>query len=227
MRTIDVIQGSSNRNQSLRFLMLLIIMGTFPFYCLGVFIIGSAPADNVRPTASPTQLSNATFTPLGGDQVAGSDTTSSLVRIPSITPLSILQPTPRQFIPPTTAPTEPFVAQTLISPSPTVVEASPTRPTATDGPADSDGDGVLDSADNCRNEFGYADNAGCPYPDDPDRDGIRADADLCPNQFAPDSPNGCRDADDDGLDTSQDECPDEAGPSSNRGCPLDDAVAGG
>ena len=119
------------------------------------------------------------------------------------------------------------MAQTLISPSPTVVEASPTRPTATDGPADSDGDGVLDSADNCPGEFGYADNAGCPYPDDPDRDGIRADADLCPNQFAPDSPNGCRDADDDGLDTSQDECPDEAGPSSNRGCPLDDAVAGG
>ena len=72
MRTIDVIQGSSNRNQSLRFLMLLIIMGTFPFYCLGVFIIGSAPADNVRPTASLTQLSNATFTPLGGEQAAGS-----------------------------------------------------------------------------------------------------------------------------------------------------------
>ena len=162
MRTIDVIQGSSNRNQSLRFLMLLIIMGTFPFYCLGVFIIGSAPADNVRPTASPTQLSNATFTPLGGDQVAGSDATSSLVRIPSITPLSILQPTPRQFIPPTSTPTEPFVAHTLISPSPTVVEASPTRPTATDGPADSDGDGVLDSADNCPERIWLCRQRGLP-----------------------------------------------------------------
>ena len=76
----------------------------------------------------------------------------------------------------------------------TVVEVSPTRPTATDGPADSDGDGVRDSADNCPGEFGYADNAGCSYPDDPDRDGIRAEADLFPNQFAPESPNGCRDA---------------------------------
>ena len=67
-------------------------------------------------------------------------------------------------------------------------------PTATDGPADSDGDGLPDSADNCPEEFGYADNAGCPYPDDPDRDGIRADADLCPHEFAPDSPEGCRDS---------------------------------
>ncbi len=77
---------------------------------------------------------------------------------------------------------------------PTVVEALPTRPTATNGPADSDGDGLPDSADNCPEEFGYADNAGCPYPDDPDRDGVRADADLCPHEFAPDSPKGCRDS---------------------------------
>lgn len=227
MRTIDVIQGSSNRNQSLRFLMLMIIVGTFPFYCLGVIIIGSAPADNVAATATPTQLSNATFTPLGGDQVTRSYATVTPLRIPSITPLSVLQPTPRQFIPPTSVPTEVFVAQTFVIASPTVSEASPARPTATDGPADSDDDGVIDSADNCLNEFGYADNAGCPYPDDPDRDGIRADADICPNEFAPDHPSGCRDFDDDGLDTSQDDCPEEAGPSSNRGCPLDDAVAGG
>ncbi len=85
---------------------------------------------------------------------------------------------------------------------------------------DADGDGLPDSADNCPEEFGYADNAGCPYPDDPDRDGIRADADLCPHEFAPDTPNGCRDFDDDGLDTSQDDCPEAPGPPSNRGCPL-------
>ena len=227
MRTIDVIQGNSNRNQSLRFLMLMIIVGTFPFYCLGVIIIGSAPADKAQAVASPTERSNATFTPLGGDQVAWSHATASPVLIPTITPLSVLQPTPRQFVPPTAAPTDSSAAQTLVIASPTVVEASPARPTATDGPADSDGDGIPDSADNCPEEFGYADNAGCPYPDDPDRDGIRADADLCPNEFAPNSPRGCRDFDDDGLDTSQDDCPEAAGPSSNRGCPLDDAVAGG
>ncbi|MDE2856802.1 MAG: thrombospondin type 3 repeat-containing protein [Chloroflexota bacterium] len=227
MRTIDVIQGSSNRNQSLRFLMLIIIVGTFPFYCLGLIIIGSAPADNAQALASPTERSNATFTPLGGDQIAWTIASASPVRIPSITPLSILQPTPRQFIPPTAAPTDSFAPQTLVIASPTVVEASPTRPAAPDSPSDSDSDGLPDSADNCPGEFGYADNAGCPYPDDPDRDGIRAAADLCPNEFAPDSARGCRDFDDDGLDTSQDDCPEAAGPSSNRGCPLDDAVVGG
>ncbi len=224
MRTIDVIQGSSNRNQSLRLLMLMIIAGTLPFYCLGIIIIGSAPAENVVATASPTQLSDATFTPLGSDQTAWSNAAVSPVRIPSITPLSILQPTPRQFIPPTAAATASLPAQTLVIASPTVAEIPPTAPA---GPADSDGDGQPDSADDCPEEFGYADNDGCPYPDDPDRDGIRAAADLCPKEFAPDSPNGCRDFDDDGLDTSQDDCPDMAGPVSNRGCPLGDATAGG
>lgn len=227
MRTIDVIQGSSNRNQSLRFLMLMIIVATFPFYCLGIIIIGSAPAENVQLPASLTPFSNATFTPLGGDQLAWAVASASPVRIPSITPLSILQPTPRQFIPPTAAPTDSFAAQTLVITSPAVGETSPAGPSATDGPADADGDGLGDSVDSCPEEFGYADNAGCPYPDDPDRDGVRADTDLCPNEFAPDSPRGCRDFDDDGLDTSQDDCPEVAGPSSNRGCPVDDAVAGG
>lgn len=227
MRTIDVIQGSSNRNQSLRILMLMIIAGTFPFYCLGVIIIGSAPAAKVQAWTTPTERSNATFTPLGGDQAAWATASSSPVHIPTITPLRILQPTPRQFIPPTAAPTDTVAPQTRVIASPTAVEASPTRPTATDGPVDSDADGLPDSADNCPEEYGYADNGGCPYRDDPDRDGIRAAADLCPNEFAPDSPTGCRDFDDDGLDTSQDDCPEAAGPSSNRGCPLDDAAAGG
>ena len=45
MRTIDVVQSQSERNQCLRLLMLLIIVGTFPFYGIAIFIIGSAPVD--------------------------------------------------------------------------------------------------------------------------------------------------------------------------------------
>ena len=228
MRTIDVIQGNSNRNQALRFLMLLIIAGTFPFYCLGVIIIGSAPAADAQPTTTPSEASNATFTPLGADQLAWSTVTALPALNASITPLGSLLPTPRQFIPPTSVPTDNIVAQTVVSPSPTLAEASPTeRPTATAGPADRDSDGVFDSVDACPEDYGYSDNQGCPYPDDQDRDGVRSDADRCPEEYAPDNPRGCRDKDDDGLDTSQDQCPDQAGPSSNQGCPITDAVAGG
>ena len=70
MRTIDVIQDQSNRNQSLRLLMLLIIAGTFPFYCFAIYFIGSAPADVYTGEGyeSPQTAEQApTFTPLGAN----------------------------------------------------------------------------------------------------------------------------------------------------------------
>ena len=45
MRTIDVVQSQSERNQCLRLLMLLIIVGTLPFYGIAIIIIGSAPVE--------------------------------------------------------------------------------------------------------------------------------------------------------------------------------------
>ena len=217
MRTIDVIQGSSNRNQRLRLLMLLIIIGTFPFYCLGIILIGSAPLEGYVPPATATEAIDATFTPLGLDQPASTRVSASPLPFPSNTPLSILQPTPRQFVPPTSIPTDHFVAQTVESPAPTAA----VEPFGTVTIIDADGDGITDNDDGCPDDFGYADNDGCPYPDDPDRDGIRGDADVCPNEWAPNSPRGCSDFDDDGLDTSEDDCPQERGPISNRGCPVD------
>lgn len=228
MRTIDVIQGNSNRNQTLRLLLLLIIVGTFPFYCLAVIIIGSAPVDDAQPLAQITEVDNATFTPLGNDKIDPPVISASPLPFASMTPLSILRPTPRQFLPPTAIPTDQFVAQTVVIPTPALVEPTASRePVATAQFADLDGDGVRDEDDTCPDRYGYADNGGCPYPDDPDLDGLRSDVDVCPNEFAPESPRGCRDFDDDGLDSSQDNCPDQAGPSSNQGCPLDDATAGG
>ncbi len=220
MRTLDALQGPNNRNQSLRLLMLLIILGTFPCYAFAIFIIGSAPLDLPAAQATETATEAATFTPLGADLNLPTATTAPPV-LPTHTPLSQPRPaTPVQFVPPTPIPVPTNTAQVSISPSPTLL------PSATPSIADADGDTVADAADDCPTEFGYADNAGCPYPDDPDRDGWRGDADFCPNEYAPDNPRGCRDFDDDGLDSAQDDCPQVAGPASNRGCPLENSAGG-
>ena len=228
MRTIDVIQGQSSRNQSLRLLMILIIAGTFPFYCFAIYFIGSAPVDvpaAIRATDTPSGPA-PTFTPLGANLFPTPSATSLPPAFATNTPLSLPIRTPVQFVPPTAIPAQTIVAQTVVSPSP-VVTAAPASESATSaGPADADFDGIADAVDKCPNEYGYADNQGCPYADDEDRDGIRDALDACPNEFAPGSARGCRDFDDDGLDTAADDCPSEAGPAANQGCPLS-GVAGG
>ena len=230
MRTIDVFQEQSNRNQSLRLVMLLIIVGTFPFYCFAVYLIGSSPVEIGAARVTQSARPAASFTPLGANLFPSSSPSAARTtgppRFATMTPLSFPLATPVQYVPPTPIPADTIVAQTLVSPSPLPTASITPRPTATPGVGDADFDGVLDDADSCPNAFGFADNGGCPYPDDPDRDGIRGAADLCPNEFAADNPRGCRDFDDDGLDTSEDDCPQEVGPAANRGCPLE-AVAGG
>ena len=221
MRTIDVMQGSSNRNQSLRLLMLLIIIGTFPFYCFGIYLIGSAPVEMAAVRATATAADVPSFTPLGADLFPAPTATARPAVIASNTPLSGLQPTPVQYVPPTPIPADTIVAQTIVSPSPIFTPESPTPAVKAPTIADADFDGVPDAADKCVDQGGIVDSEGCPFPDDPDLDGIRGDADTCPNEFAPNTSRGCRDFDDDGLDTAEDECPQEAGPISNRGCPLD------
>ncbi len=227
MRTIDVVQGQSDRNQCLRLLMLLIIVGTFPFYGIAIFIIGSAPVEIAAAKITQTATQSPSFTPLGAGHGPAPTFTPLARQRATNTPLSALPATPAQYVPPTQLPAQTIVAQTVVSPTPIpIAESATPEATATTGIADADLDGVPDTNDNCPDEQGFADNAGCPYPDDPDRDGIRGDADRCPGEFAPNTPRGCRDFDDDGLDTSEDDCPREAGPAANRGCPLQ-AVAGG
>lgn len=227
MRTIDVVQSQSERNQCLRLLMLLIIVATFPFYGIAIFIIGSAPVEiaaaKITQTASPTP----SFTPLGAGQSRAPTFTPLARPLATNTPLRALPATPAQYVPPTPLPAQTIVAQTVVSPSPIpIVESATPEATATVAIADADLDGVPDAEDRCPQEQGSAENEGCPWPDDRDRDGIRDADDRCPSEFAPDTPRGCRDQDDDGLDTSEDDCPRERGPASNRGCPLE-AVAGG
>lgn len=227
MRTIDILQSQSERNQCLRLLMILIIVGTFPLYGIAIFIIGSAPVEIAGSSLTETSMPVASFTPLGAGQGRAPTFTPLARPRASDTPPPALPATPAQYVPPTPLPAQTIVAPTVVSPTPIPIRETPTtEATVTVGIADADLDGVPDSDDNCPNEAGAAENDGCPWSDDTDRDGLRDADDRCPNEFAPDSPRGCRDFDDDGLDTAEDDCPREAGPAANRGCPLR-ADAGG
>ncbi|MEH1007416.1 thrombospondin type 3 repeat-containing protein [Winogradskyella sp. ECml5-4] len=70
---------------------------------------------------------------------------------------------------------------------------------------DTDGDGLGNDCDN-----------------DIDGDGIINSNDDCPTVFGLGSNNGCPDSDGDGIPDNQDDCPNEAGAASNNGCPLGD-----
>lgn len=54
---------------------------------------------------------------------------------------------------------------------------------------------------------------------DSDGDGVIDSKDECPDEAGPSEFNGCPDADGDGIADKDDECPNEAGPASNNGCP--------
>jgi outer membrane protein OmpA-like peptidoglycan-associated protein len=85
---------------------------------------------------------------------------------------------------------------------------------------DQDGDGVPDELDQCPEEIGTKELAGCP---DRDGDGITDIADACPDWPGTESMLGCPDRDGDGITDAQDECPDEAGLNATKGCPDADA----
>ncbi|MEB2314394.1 MAG: OmpA family protein [Sorangiineae bacterium] len=95
------------------------------------------------------------------------------------------------------------------------------KPAAPPPPADSDGDGFVDSEDKCPNEAGVAPD-GCPELD-ADKDGIPIPQDKCPAEVGV-APDGCPelDADKDGIPIPQDKCPNEAGVAPD-GCPDLDA----
>lgn len=85
-------------------------------------------------------------------------------------------------------------------------------------PKDSDGDGVSNKKDKCKNEKGVWEEMGCPNPDK-DGDGVLDKDDNCPDVPGSKTAKGCPDADLDGIADAQDRCPSEAGPESTQGCP--------
>lgn len=101
---------------------------------------------------------------------------------------------------------------------------------------DTDGDGILDSADACvlepEDKDGYLDEDGCPELDN-DLDGIPDANDKCPNDAEdPDGyqdDDGCPDLDNDNdtVPDVQDQCPNEIGSPTEEplGCPAKPALA--
>lgn len=90
--------------------------------------------------------------------------------------------------------------------------------------SDRDGDGIVDSEDQCPDEKedldGFEDGDGCPDTDN-DKDGIPDEEDRCPNQPGTPEYQGCPDSDGDEIPDSEDKCPDEPGFPELDGCPLD------
>jgi OOP family OmpA-OmpF porin len=106
-------------------------------------------------------------------------------------------------------------------------EAAPVPP-----PSDSDGDGVVDSADRCPNtpKGALVDRKGCEL--DSDDDGVIDSADLCPNtpKGAAVDENGCElDSDRDGMVDSADRCPNtpKGAVVDEKGCELVDSDGDG
>ncbi|XWX03110.1 thrombospondin type 3 repeat-containing protein [Aggregatilineales bacterium SYSU G02658] len=212
----------SNRTV-LRGVLLLIILGTMPFYVLGIGIWATAPdrsaqqrftqtataqggSSSVSPTWTPLGMNRATSTPLGFPTAFA-----------TFTPLSPLLPTPGQFLP-------------IRTPVPTLFIPPSDTPAPTLTPIlDRDGDGVPDHLDMCPNAPGPASNQGCPLPTataipilDSDGDGIPDTIDQCPSQPGPASNQGCplpADRDGDGIIDTQDLCPDVPGLPQFQGCP--------
>ena len=90
-------------------------------------------------------------------------------------------------------------------------------------PADSDGDGIVDSKDKCPNVAGLARYEGCPIPDT-DNDGINDEEDKCPAVAGIAKYQGCPipDTDGDGVNDEEDKCPAVAGLAKYQGCPIPD-----
>ena len=81
---------------------------------------------------------------------------------------------------------------------------------------DSDGDGIVDSSDDCPDTFGLEEFDGCP---DTDEDGIIDSEDDCSEEPGLEEYNGCPDSDGDGISDPNDQCPDEFGFEIYNGCP--------
>jgi len=95
-------------------------------------------------------------------------------------------------------------------------------------PADSDGDGILDTADACLTVVGLERYKGCPIPDT-DKDNLNDEVDKCPQQAGTQKYEGCPvpDTDKDGLNDEADRCPNEPGTTQFNGCPPPDTDGDG
>lgn len=113
------------RRQLLRIVLMVIIVFTLPFYCLGFYLWGTAPQGAVN-RETPTE--RATITPLGGQTSATPSATSTIPLF--VTSTQALFPTPGQFIPPATG----FIPPTVQIIPPTAAPSLTFAPTSTPQP---------------------------------------------------------------------------------------------
>lgn len=106
-------EAATRRQRNWRIGLISIIVVTLPFYCVGLFLWGTAPqrAATATPTSSGPQVVTATSLP------SQTPTATPLGFIPSITPLPIT----------VVAPTQVFPTQIIASPFPTFTQVIPTR----------------------------------------------------------------------------------------------------
>mgnify|MGYP001161143651 FL=1 len=92
----------------------------------------------------------------------------------------------------------------------------------TERKSDNDNDGIINSEDECPDEFGVKENNGCPSLDS-DGDGILNSEDNCPDEVGDVDNKGCpwEDDDGDGVLDRDDDCPNVPGEEANNGCPLE------
>lgn len=92
------------------------------------------------------------------------------------------------------------------------------------GCPDSDMDGIADKDDACPQVAGLMEYNGCP---DTDGDGVIDRDDLCPQVMGDAMYSGCPDTDGDGIGDGKDECVNEPGLERYNGCPIPDSDGDG
>lgn len=118
-------QAVLRRRQTLRMVFIGIIALTTPFYCIGFYLWGNAPA-NLQPDRT-----TATFTPIGGDDqgVTVTHTVQAIVTT-TLQPTSTLRATPTQGFPPI-FPTRFLSATPILFPTNTIAPTLTFAPTNT------------------------------------------------------------------------------------------------
>jgi hypothetical protein len=127
----STIETILRRRRALRIILFVIILATFPFYCAGFLLWGTAP----RNTGETSIASN---TPISNEGLPTVSPLPSLTPLPlTATLLSPLQPTPLQFVPPGRPPgqpTAPFIPPTVFIPTSTLAPTLTFPPTVAPPP---------------------------------------------------------------------------------------------
>ena len=132
--------AGAGQNNLLRSVLLMIIIATFPFYCIGIAMFALAPDQTVAEQASETETAQASVSSEPSWTPIGANITRTL--FPTFTPLAATVPgatfpTPNIFIPPTAVPIPTQVVTVFVPGDPTSAPSLTPIPTLTPLPSTS------------------------------------------------------------------------------------------